>query len=183
MSIFENYLNEEENEVKSGDVIFEDGEAIIANEIELFDSTVLSEDTLFANNSRYKYSLYIDPDMTHKEGFLRDPYVKIYDGQSFSAGTNCIRVHLKDGKCEHHYDRKGGLPFNDSGWKEFLDAVINKPSTNKNYKNYTVFEAAFKVMQYVYNMTDDQMEPYKFQPLPSYKAACYWGGKNARNER
>lgn len=161
MSIFESYINEaySEDESKSG--------------IELFVDETLFEYALFTNNHQYKYSLYVDPDQSHKLGFLNDPYIKIYDGQSFDNSNNCIRVHLKDGRCEHHNDKKGGLPFSDSGWKKFLDEVILKNSTNKDYSNLTVFDAVFKAIQNAYNMTDNEMKPYLFSALPSYKTACY----------
>ena len=132
---------------------------------------------LYSTNSYYA-SLDYEP---KGEAFWKDPYIKVYDVPSYTNSKNCIRVHLKDGRCEHHRgDKKGGLPFSDTGWKKFLNSIMNLPC-NK-YPNMIVHDAIYFEIKMMYSLTDEQQAPYIF-PSIDFVTQSYWGGKNVKQKR
>lgn len=130
---------------------------------------------LFSSNN-YCATLDYEP---FGEGFWSNPYIKVYDGSSFSTSKNCIRVRINNGECFHHRDTrsgKGGLPFDDNGFKVFLNYIMNKPCSKMPSKN--VYEAIFIKIKEMYGLNEEQMKRCKPKDKPiDFVTDTYFTGK------
>lgn len=144
---------------------------------------VLNEATLSKKkySKNEEYSLSINPSDNYGQGYSTDPYFKVYDAMDYFKARNCIRVHLVSGMCEHHNarDGKGGIPFNDLGWKQFLEDVMDTlvPSRFDPNKQVKVYDRLFEEVQAGSNLSKDQIDAIKRNPRPNFKTDTYWGGK------
>ena len=118
MSIFENYINNDENKVvKPGDVIFEDGEDVIEP---------LNEITVFSDQRKNRI-IIITPDTKRAQGFTMDPYFKVLNAKSYDKATECIRIHMFNPIYEYHKgDGKGHMKYNKE-LGEYLKTTLLTP--------------------------------------------------------
>ena len=118
---------------------------LITDEIELYSEMVnLNEDVVY-NANKDKYIIAIDPSPTYRKALLKDPYFKVYEGNSYRTAERDIRFHIKDGLSDKHKDGKKELKVTNK-LIDWIAETMSKPTTLKKYSGITVYDAIWKVL-------------------------------------
>ena len=135
---------------------------------------VINEDNLLSKDG---FMLSINPTFREGPGFYLDPYVKVYDAENYFKARNCLRVHIIDGRCEHHNDDKGGLPISHD-----LKKFLKKNLTQNVYDN--IFEILHKVYDNYSKTSKAEIDALYAQHDEVFDFDnIYWGGGKVRNYR
>lgn len=126
-----------------------------------FDEVINEALTIYRSDAKGKKQpailIRIDNEDDRAEGFIKDPYLGIYDGSTFNNSNNMVRVGLLDGRLLNHDNagKKGGLghlPKNSDQLKWFL-------SHKDDYKHeiYEYLSDIAKKDHYTFDYKEDDL--------------------------
>lgn len=91
----------------------------------------------------------IDAVDTEEKGFPGDPYIKVFDSESYSKAKHELRISIDDARIIDHADHFKSMKVNSSLVKKLNKIVNNSKSNLGNHKGETVIDA-------LYNTIDDK---------------------------
>ena len=121
----------------------------------LDDQKFITEETVYSKDG---ICISVDAAECRKDSFAGDPYIKIYNGKSYSNATKVARVSLKTGKPVHHSN-----PKNLDEWVpnskdiKMINNALNNLSTNKKYSGKTVIDALYSSIE---NQTSQKINKF-----------------------
>lgn len=109
---------------------------------------ILQEDIIYSGDG---ITISIDIRDNYRISMSKDPYIKVYNGNSFGKSDKVIRLYMSDGKresnhsndCNHKADWKD---INNKQLKSIMDHMDYKANAG-DFKGETVYDAIYKTIE------------------------------------